>query len=102
MQLQVFRQEPEEYKDEAIYEAQIISSLSHSSIIKFIGYNPFDFNHHGNFTLITEYLRYGTLENILALEKRSICPKSWCDTKKVINIFGITSGMSYSHSKGIV
>ena len=99
---QIFIPELDEYKNDIIHRAQFILSLSHPSIIKFIGYSPFDFNSRDHLTLITEHLKYGTLENILELEERSRCPNNWCYTKKVINIFGIASGMSYLHSQGII
>ncbi|KAK8835934.1 hypothetical protein M9Y10_040315 [Tritrichomonas musculus] len=85
-----------------IEEIQRIVQFSHQSIIKIIGYNRFDQKHDKKLTLITEYYDQGSLKNILNLEQQGISPIDWDDTKKLINIYGIASGMSYLHSHGIV
>ena len=39
---------------------------------------------------------------IIELERKSIPPKTWTDTKKLINVYGIASAMSYLHSHNII
>lgn len=83
-------------------EVNILSQLSHPSVLKFIGYSPYDFNQNMYPVIITEYSPNGSLEDIIELERKSIPPDSWSDTKKLINIYGIASAMSYLHSHNII
>lgn len=83
-------------------EANIISQLTHPSIVKFIGYSPVNFKNESYPVIITEYASNGSLDGILKLERESHPPPSWTDTKKLINIYGIASAMSYLHDHEIV
>ena len=83
-------------------EVNILAKLSYPSIIKFIGYSPINFNQLPKTTMVTEYLKNGSLFSILDQERRGISPSCWSPTKKLINIYGIASGMSYLHSQNIV
>ncbi|KAK8837546.1 hypothetical protein M9Y10_036546 [Tritrichomonas musculus] len=83
-------------------EVTILSQLNHPSILKFIGYSPFDFNHNSYPVIVTEYSPNGSLADIIELEHKSIPLSTWTDTKKLINIYGIASAMSYLHSHNII
>lgn len=48
-----------------------IISINHPSILKFIGYSPVD-----------EYSSNRSLGSIIQLERKSLSPESWNDTKK--------------------
>ncbi|KAK8835343.1 hypothetical protein M9Y10_017871 [Tritrichomonas musculus] len=79
-----------------------ISKMHHPSILQFIGCTLNDFENHPNPVIITEYSPNGSLRSILDLQKQLKKISIWDDTKKLINIYGIASGMSYLHSCDIV
>lgn len=83
-------------------EVKIMSALSHASIIQFAGFSPIDFQKNPNPTIVTEYAPNGTLQDILDLELKSLSPEGWTDTRKLICIYGIASGMKYLHNQGII
>lgn len=83
-------------------ELNIIAKLSHPSILKFYGYSPNDFDNNPKPVLITEYAENNSLYTVLDLEDRGISPAGWDDTKKLITIYGIASGMSYLHYYSII
>lgn len=83
-------------------EIKIMSALNHPSIIQYIGYNPKNFDDNPNPTIITEYASNGTLGKILEKELTQRRPRKWTDTKKLICIYGIASGMAYLHSHNVI
>ena len=76
--------------------------MSHPSLLKFIGFSLFDFKKNLKPVILTEYSSDISLENIIEIKRMNKKILEWTDTKKLINIFGIASGMSYLHSHGIV
>lgn len=72
-------------------EVSILSQLNHPSVIKFIGYSPIDFIQESYPVIISEYLPNGSLSDAIDLNRKSISPANWNDTKKLINIYGIAS-----------
>lgn len=80
-------------------EIEIMKSLEHSSIIKFIGYSQLDFENNPNPTIIIEYAPNGSLQNII---DNSSEIKWWNETKRLIIIFGIVAGMCYMHKQLIL
>ena len=83
-------------------EIKIMASLDHPSIIKYIGYNPLNFEGDRFITIIYEYAPNGSLQQLIDLEKAKQSPNNWNDTIKLINIYGIASGMSYLHNHNII
>lgn len=83
-------------------EISIISQLNHPCILKLIGYSPTNFKQESYPVIVTEYAPNGSLENILQLERQSLSPTLWNDTKKLINIYGIASAMSFLHDHDII
>ena len=83
-------------------EIKIMEALNHPSIIRFYGCSKTDFKNYPRPTIITEYAPNGTLKNIIEYEQSSISHKYWDDTKKLICIYGIASGMSYLHHNNII
>ena len=83
-------------------EVNFISQLNHPSFLKFIGYSPVDFKDKNRPVIITELTLNGTLKHILDSERKCQIIPGWDDTKKLINIYGIASGMSYLHSNNIL
>lgn len=80
-------------------EINISSSLNHPSILKYIGYS---YDDSKNPVIISEYLKNGSLYNIINSEREEHHIKGWDDTKKLISIYGIASGMKYLHSNEII
>ena len=83
-------------------EISILSQLNHPSIMKFIGYSPINFRKVSKPVIITELLSNGSLEEVIELERKSCALSGWDDTKKLINIYGIASGVMYLHSLDII
>lgn len=83
-------------------EVEIISQLNHPSILKYIGYSPINFKSKPKPTIITEFAHNGSLDVIIDLERKGMTLPDWDDTKKIINIYGIASGMYYLHEKNII
>ncbi|KAK8842485.1 hypothetical protein M9Y10_026074 [Tritrichomonas musculus] len=82
-------------------ELKIMKKLNHPSIIKIKGFSPITFNYNQHPTIIME-LGNCSLQKMLDLEKNKLSPVHWNSTKKLINIYGIASGMQYLHSMNII
>lgn len=84
-------------------ESFIMQKLNHAAIVKFIGINfrSFSDQQYLQPTIITEYLRHGSLKDILLKEKSSLSNKEWTATKKYINLLGISDALRYLHEHGI-
>ena len=83
-------------------EINILSKIHHPSIIKFIGLSFYNFFKEKKPVIITEFLSNGSLYDILTLERQSLADFDWNPTRKLINIYGIASAMSYLHSHQII
>ena len=83
-------------------EINNLSKLKSPSILKFIGYNINDFTKNPKPTIITEFSPNGSLETIIEMQKRGLTPEKWTQTKQLITIYGIASGMSYMHKNDIL
>ena len=83
-------------------EVSILSKLFHPSIMKFYGYSATDFIDIYRPVLITEYLKNGTLEDIIEIERSGLQITFWDETMKFINIYGVALAMSFLHSKDIL
>lgn len=83
-------------------EVDIISSLCHPCICQFIGYSPNNFKNVSKPVIITEFVPNGLLDNFIEMERNGIGHQDWDDTKKLINIFGIASGIKYLHDHDII
>lgn len=83
-------------------EVKIMSALNHPSIIQYVGYNPKDFDKKTKPTIIFEYAINGTLKSIIEFKNTEKSTDKWDDTKKLICIYGIASGMAYLHENNII
>ena len=54
------------------------------------------------FKIVIEYASNGSLSSIIKFEHQSLSSPQWNKTKKLINILGIASPMSYHHSSNII
>ena len=83
-------------------EINILSKFNHPSFLKFIGYSPIDFNNQPMPTIITEIPPNKSLKKLLEMKRDDEHTEEWDDTKKLINIYGIASGMAYLHSHNVI
>ena len=83
-------------------EVNINASIIHPNLIKFIGFSPVDYNNDPHPVIVTEFAENGSLSNVIELERRSLALTNWNDTKKLIIIYGIASGMKYLHDHNIL
>ena len=83
-------------------EVDVLTHLQHPSIQQVIGYSLINFNHHPKPVIIREYSANQTLFDIIDNERKGIKKLNWNDTQKLINIFGIASGMAYLHSNNVI
>ena len=85
-------------RDKLLYVRQ----LNHPSLLQYIGYSPTNFYNEPKPVVISQYMPNKSLENILYKESNIGMPLYWDDTRKLINIYGIASAMSYLHSNKII
>lgn len=83
-------------------EVTILSQLHYPACVTFYGYSPNDFHNKPRPTIVTEVIPKGSLQKIISKSRMKMAPQSWNHTKKLINIYGIASGMNYLHSKNII
>lgn len=83
-------------------EVNITAKFHHPTILGFIGYSPIDLNQTNRPVILTEYAPNGSLAHLLKLSSQGLALDGYDDTKKLIIIYGIASGMSYLHSKKIL
>ena len=83
-------------------EIDIISRLNHTSILQFIGFNPPNFKNKPKPIIITELASNCSLDKIIENQQLGFGDENWDDTKKLINIYGIASGMAYIHRLNIL
>lgn len=79
------------------HELSLMSSIDHPSILKYIGFSSKDFENLPNPTIISNYISSGSLHEIQTNPQ-----PEWTNTKKLINIYGIASAMSYLHSHDVI
>ncbi|KAK8899073.1 hypothetical protein M9Y10_001372 [Tritrichomonas musculus] len=88
--------------NDLIQELSVFSDIKHESIIKLIGYSLRSFKNKPRNIIIIEYVKNGSLEQLLEKERSGCEFKFWTETMKLINIHGLASVMSYLHSKSIL
>lgn len=77
-------------------------SINHPSVLKIIGYSPTNFENESKPVIVTEFAQNGSLSNIINLERHSLLIEGWNDTKKLITIYGIASGMTYLRANKVL
>lgn len=83
-------------------EVNLLSQMDHPSIIKFIGFSAINFKKKPNPVIITELMKNGSLADVITLEIKGQAPENWDLTRKLINLYGIASGMAFLHSQNVV
>ena len=85
-----------------IREVDIISKISHPSVLKFIYFDNYDFKHQPKPVLITEYASNGSVEDFIRISHQSHSNDRFNATHGLIIMYGIASGMSYLHLHNII
>ncbi|KAK8890780.1 hypothetical protein M9Y10_027979 [Tritrichomonas musculus] len=76
-------------------------SLKHPALLELLGhYIPFC--NVGKLTIVTPFMKNGSLCKVLADEKKSSAPHEWTETTRAINIIGIAAGLCYMHQKNLI
>lgn len=91
-----------EYFSSMLHRVSILLRLSHPALIKFYGISQYDFNKENHPIILSEFMRHGTMCQVVDKEQMKKSPTNWNATKKLINIYGIASCMQYLHSKNII
>lgn len=77
--------------------------LNHPSIVKFVGVSQTDFEKKSRLTIVSEFVSGGTLHQLISDTKnKPFNYEKLNETNKLKIIYGIASGMSYSHSHNII
>ena len=86
-----------------LQEVNILSSLNHPSILKFICFNPVNFKNKPKPIIITEYAVNGFLSDLIDHDRGlPDNQKLLTDTRKLILLYGISKAMEYLHSNNII
>ena len=78
-------------------DISILIELDHPSFLKYYKFSPRGFGREHRPSLLSEYYSFNSLSEVIKNN-----PTNWTDTKKLINIYGIASAMSYLHSRDIL
>ena len=81
-------------------ELSILRSLRYPSIVHFFGFSATDFNDENYPTIITEYIKGGSLYDLL--ERVHKGTSSLSSTEKMIILIGIALGMDHLHNHAII
>lgn len=87
-------------KNAFIREILAYSKTTNPSILPIYAYSPKDFKEKDHPTIILEYMKNGSLCQILRGKREKL--KEITGTKKFIILLGIALGMIYLHSQGII
>lgn len=96
----VARPEESGETDSPLQMANNVYSFDHPSLLKIIGYSKakIDDDNELKVIVITEYFSNGILSDYIRSEKVGQPKNGWNNTKKLISIYGIASGLLYLHS----
>ena len=83
-------------------EVSILSQLNHPSVLKFIGYSPINFKQKNKPVIITEYVKNGSLKDLLKEQSNPKSIVNWNGTLKLIMLYGIANAMAYLHQHKII
>ncbi|KAK8843097.1 hypothetical protein M9Y10_025288 [Tritrichomonas musculus] len=83
-------------------EVNIMASISHPAVLKFIGYSPVNFNGKKKPVIINEFASNGSLKDIIFQIAKGKKIQGWDATKKLINVYGIAAGMAFLHLNRVV
>lgn len=92
--------ESQESQVKMINLIDLLSKLSSPSLVKYVGFNLFNFYLQPKLTIISQYPSNGILSTLLDGISRGISPFEWNGTNNYIILLGIAFGISYLNSQG--
>ena len=84
-------------RDTIIREINTMIRIKHPTIIKTYFYSITDFNGDDNYTLIKQYIPYGSLNELLSKNKQGVSNQNYNNTTRQKILIGIAQGMIYLH-----
>lgn len=85
-----------------IKEVNVMWSFNHAAIAKLYGYCLKDFDDDDRQVIIMENVPNGDLHTVIEEDRNGNPREGWDNTQKLINLYGIASGMAYSASYGVL
>ena len=83
-------------------EVRILIHIQHLTIIQFRGFSYVDFNGNKNITILMDYMKEGSLANLIDLESKSLLPSNYDNTNRQIILVGIARGMMLLHNRCVI
>lgn len=83
-------------------EVRILIQIQHSTFIQFRGFSYKDFDGNKNITILMDYMKEGSLADLIGKEMKSLCPIEYDNTKRQIILVGIARGMMLLHKFHII
>ena len=83
-------------------EVRILMQIQHPTIIKFRGFSNIDFNGNKNVTILMDYMKEGSLADLISKESKGLCSINYDNTKRQIILIGIARGMMILHSFHVI
>lgn len=78
-------------------EVRILIKIQHPTIIQFRGFSYQDFNGNDNVTILMDYMKFGSLSDLIEQEEKGLCPLNYDNTRRQIILVGIARGMMVLH-----
>ncbi|KAK8881631.1 hypothetical protein M9Y10_004375 [Tritrichomonas musculus] len=83
-------------------ELRILIQIQHPTIIQFRGFSYTDFENQKNITIFMDYMKNGSLADLIANEANGLCKSDYDNTKRQIILIGIARGMMILHSRHVI
>ena len=84
-----------------IQELKMQSYIKHDALLPLLGYYV-PFGGIGKITIVTPLMVNGSLKQLLDKEAKSIAPLEWDNTKRMITIIGVSSGLCRMHQENLI
>lgn len=98
----ISRPEDSEKEEAPLRMAKIVYNLDHPSILEILGYSKIQTEDEKRTVVITDYFSNPILSEIINAEKTGKPVPGWNNTKKLITIYGIASGILYLHKHNLI
>jgi serine/threonine protein kinase len=82
-------------------EAQVLASVDHETLLSLRGYVP-PGSGESRPAIVTDYMRGGSLQDLLKAESEGRSPSGWDAAQKLIVLYGIATGMKILHGHRII
>jgi serine/threonine protein kinase len=83
-------------------EVEILASVEHPTLLGLRGFVPLDNVANELPAILTDFMRYGSYDKIMAAERKGNPPSGWDPTSRFIVLYGTAVGMKVLHSKSII